>query len=62
LRELGEVKRAVENSGAHLMMQTYAWESLRQLRRELVNATKIVKILKTHFFLGTALKSLTREL
>ena len=44
------------------MMQTYARESLRQLRRELVNATKIVKILKTYFFLGTALKSLTREL
>ena len=34
------------------MMQTYARDSLGQLRQELVNVTRIVKMLKTHFVLG----------
>jgi len=43
------MKRAVETSEAHLMMQTYARESLRQLRQELVNVARIVKINKQEF-------------
>ena len=36
------------------MMQTYAGKALGQLRQDLVNVTRIVKMLKTHFFLGAA--------